>query len=83
MFKALGEEEMAIVIDAMQEVKHAAAETVITEGEPGAVLYVVEAGKLDCYKKLTKGVRNQPQNLLTFAPYIVRRRDLPEDIRAW
>lgn len=44
MFKALGEEEMAIVVNAMQGVEHAEGETVITEGEPGHVLYVVEAG---------------------------------------
>ena len=53
MFKALGDEEMAIVVDAMQGVDFKAGDTVITEGEPGAVLYVVEAGQLDCSKKLT------------------------------
>lgn len=44
MFKALGEEEMAIVVDAMSEAKVKAGETVITEGEAGNVLYVVESG---------------------------------------
>lgn len=56
MFKALGEEEMAIVVGAMSEANFKAGETVITEGEAGNVLYVVESGKLDCFKKMTQGV---------------------------
>lgn len=51
MFKALAAEEIAIVIDAMEEVRYAAGATVITQEEPGNVLYVVEEGQLDCYKK--------------------------------
>jgi cAMP-dependent protein kinase regulator len=42
MFKALGEEELNIVIDAMEEKKFNTGATVITEGEAGSVLYVVE-----------------------------------------
>lgn len=55
MFKALGDDEMKIVVDAMQGVDFKAGETVITEGEPGSVLYVCETGQLDCSKKLTPG----------------------------
>ena len=44
MFKALSEEEMAVVIDAMDEKRFEAGSTVITEGDAGAVLYVVEEG---------------------------------------
>lgn len=50
MFKALSEEEMSIVIDAMDEKRFEAGKTVIQEGDSGAVLYVVEEGELDCYK---------------------------------
>ena len=50
MFKALGEDEIAIVVDAMEEKKFTQNETIITEGEPGNVLYVVEEGSLDCFK---------------------------------
>ena len=56
MFKALGEEEIAIVVDAMEEKRFGANETVIVEGEPGQVLYVLEEGSLDCYKKTKPGV---------------------------
>ena len=56
MFAALGEDEMAIVVNAMQEANFDEKATVITEGEPGHDLYIVESGQLDCYKKLTAGV---------------------------
>lgn len=52
MFKALDVTELNIVIDAMEEKKFDAGATVITEGEAGSVLYVVEEGQLDCSKKL-------------------------------
>lgn len=52
MFKALGEEELSIVIDAMEEKKFDAGQTVITEGEAGSVLYVVDEGQLDCHKTM-------------------------------
>lgn len=51
MFMALDENEMEVVIDAMDEKKVKAGENVIVEGEDGDVLYVVEEGQLDCYKK--------------------------------
>jgi len=50
MFSGLDETEMNVVIDAMDEQKVKAGEIVITEGEKGDELYVVEEGKLDCYK---------------------------------
>lgn len=67
MFKALGDDEMAIVVDAMQGVDFKAGGTVITEGEPGEVLYVVETGQLDCSKKLTEG-SNEETYLKTYEP---------------
>ena len=51
MFMALEEQEMEVVIDAMDEKKVKTGENVIVEGENGDELYVVEEGQLDCYKK--------------------------------
>ena len=51
MFMALDEQEMEVVIDAMDEKKVEAGINVIVEGENGDELYVVEEGQLDCYKK--------------------------------
>ena len=56
MLRALGEEELNIVIDAMEEKKFNAGITVITEGEAGSVLFVVEDGQLDCTKRLDPNV---------------------------
>lgn len=67
MFKALGEEEIAIVVDAMEEKRFGANETVIVEGEPGQVLYVLEEGSLDCYKK-TKPGSDEQTYLKTYQP---------------
>ena len=47
---ALDEKDMDIVIDAMDEKKLSAGDTIITQGEKGDELYVVEEGQLDCYK---------------------------------
>lgn len=50
MFMSLEERDMAVVIDAMDEKKFASGETIIQEGEPGDVLYIVENGELNCHK---------------------------------
>jgi cAMP-dependent protein kinase regulator len=42
---------MGVVIDAMDEKKVSTGTNVITEGENGNELYVVEEGELDCFKK--------------------------------
>jgi len=44
MFKALNEDEMDVVVDAMAETRFKPGDYVIKEGEAGAVLYVVEEG---------------------------------------
>lgn len=67
MFKALGEEELSIVIDAMEEKKFDAGQTVITEGEAGSVLYVVDEGQLDC-KKTLNPTDAEPTYLKTYQP---------------
>merc|ERR1712178_454731 len=50
----------------MQKVSFAAGQTVITEGEDGDVLYVVETGKLACSKVLQPGA--EPTHLKDYAP---------------
>ena len=67
MFKALGAEELNIVIDAMEEKKFDQGATVITEGEAGSVLFVVEDGQLDCSKRLDAN-SNEPTYLKTYQP---------------
>jgi len=42
MFSCLNPEELAIVIDAMQNIKKKAGEQIIKEGDEGDSLYVVE-----------------------------------------
>lgn len=54
MFSALDEKEKKIVIDAMEERSFKAGDRVITQGQDGEVLYVVDSGLLDCYKRLKK-----------------------------
>jgi len=60
MFKALGQEELNIVVEAMEQKVFQAGQTVITEGEAGSVLYVVEEGELDCKKRLDPKVSSCP-----------------------
>ena len=51
MFSALDEKEKKIVIDAMDEKRAKPGDTIISQGEEGDVLYVVESGVLSCYRK--------------------------------
>jgi cAMP-dependent protein kinase regulator len=50
MFKALTQEDLHIVIDAMQGVDFKAGDTVIREGDAGACCYLVDSGELECHK---------------------------------
>jgi cAMP-dependent protein kinase regulator len=50
MFSALNPAELTVVLNAMQEVKKKEGENIITEGEDGDNLYVVESGILTCTK---------------------------------
>lgn len=50
MFSALDEKEKTIVVDAMEVKEFKAGETVIKQKDSGDVLYVVDQGKLDCFK---------------------------------
>jgi len=66
MFNALSEEEYNIVIDALQNVKKNSGEAVITEGEDGDCLYIVDKGKLSC-TKVFKG-NTEPTFLKHYEP---------------
>ena len=50
MFKALEEENLEVVIDAMEERKYSSGDVVIQQGDDGAELYVNYEGHLDCSK---------------------------------
>ena len=50
MFNALDEAELNIVLDAIQEVTVQAGEAVITEGDQGDCMYVLNTGSLACTK---------------------------------
>ena len=54
MFSVLNEEELNIVIGAMEECRFKTGDWVIKQGEAGDILYVVEEGQLDCFKKFSK-----------------------------
>jgi len=64
MFKALNDEELDVVVSAMDAAKFAPGDCVIKEGDAGAVLFVVEDGELDCFK-LLEG-KPEPTFLKTF-----------------
>jgi cAMP-dependent protein kinase regulator len=66
MFKALNKDELDIVIDAMAEKKISPGEVVIKQGDAGAVLYVVEEGQLDCFKRFAQD--EKPKYLKTYEP---------------
>ena len=53
MFSNLDEKSQNIVIEAVDEVKFMSGDKVITQGEDGDVLYIVDSGKLDCFKQFS------------------------------
>ena len=50
MFNSLEDKDLRTVIDAMEEKKFNKGDNVITQGENGDVLYLVDQGTLDCLK---------------------------------
>lgn len=52
MFSSLEQKDMETVIMAMEEVKLKAGDKVIVEGDDGDFLFVIEAGNLECIKKI-------------------------------
>ncbi len=57
MFSALKEDELNIVVEAMQGVKIKSGDVVIKEGDDGDNLYVLESGTLTC----TKHFKGKPE----------------------
>jgi len=66
MFSALNPAELDIVLNAMSQVTRKAGEIIITQGEDGDNLYVVESGVLSC-SKLFKG-NSEPTFLKEYQP---------------
>jgi cAMP-dependent protein kinase regulator len=50
IFSALNEEEFNIVVNAMEEKRFHAGETIIHQGEDGNELFIVEQGTLSCFR---------------------------------
>ena len=50
LFTSLEDKDLNTVIDAMEEKKFNKGDNVITQGENGDVLYLVDQGTLDCLK---------------------------------
>jgi cAMP-dependent protein kinase regulator len=78
MFSALDENELEVVISAMDERRSSAGENIIVEGEKGDQLFVVEEGVLDCYKQFVN--YTSPITLTTFdlTLYCLAWRSCPE-----
>lgn len=66
MFNALEESEMKVVIDAIEEVKAAPDKEIITQGDAGDCMYVLESGSLECTKIFKPG--QPPTKLKTYVP---------------
>lgn len=50
LFSALEAKDLSIVIDCMEEKNFKSGENVITQGESGDCLFIVETGDLNCFK---------------------------------
>ena len=66
LFSHLAEKEKAILVKAMKEEKFNEDEWVIKQGDDGDVLFVVDKGELDCFRKPTKDGKDE--FLLTYKP---------------
>ena len=66
IFNSLEDKELKTVIDSFEEKKYKAGQAVITQGEEGDVLYLVDSGELDCEKVFKSG--DTPTYLKTYIP---------------
>ena len=66
IFNSLEEKELKTVIDSFEEKRYKAGQNVITQGEEGDVLYLVDSGELDCEKVFKAG--DPPTYLKTYKP---------------
>ena len=55
LFNSLEDKELKTVLDSFEEKKYKAGQNVITQGEEGDVLYLVESGELTCEKVFKAG----------------------------
>lgn len=53
LFSNLNKDDLDIVIGAMEELVTVAGQSVITEGEQGDTLYIIDAGEFDCFKNFS------------------------------
>lgn len=51
IFNNLDEKELKTVVDAMEEYLCVSGDEVIKQGDPGAVLFIIEKGVYDCFKQ--------------------------------
>ena len=66
IFNSLDDKELKTVIDSFEEKHYKSGENVITQGDEGDVLYLVDSGELDCEKVFKAG--NKPTYLKTYKP---------------
>ena len=66
LFNSLEDKELKTVLDSFEEKKFNKGENVITQGEQGDVLYLVDTGELTCEKVFKKG--DPPTYLKTYYP---------------
>ena len=66
LFNSLDEKELKTVIDSFEEKHYKAGQNVITQGEEGDVLYLVDSGELDCEKVFKPG--DPPTHLKVYKP---------------
>ena len=64
IFNSLDDKELKTVIDSFEEKKYKPGQNVITQGEEGDVLYLVDSGELDCEKVFKAG--DKPTYLKTY-----------------
>ena len=66
IFNSLEDKELKTVIDSFEEKRYTAGQAVITQGEEGDVLYLVDSGELTCEKVFKSG--DAPTYLKTYVP---------------
>ena len=66
LFNSLEGKELQTIIDSFEEKRYKAGQNVITQGEEGDVLYLVDSGDLDCEKVFKAG--DPPTYLKTYHP---------------
>lgn len=66
MFSGLDEKETQTVLDSFEEKHFSNGDNVISQGDDGDVLYVIDVGQLDCYK--TFKAEDGPKFLKTYQP---------------